>query len=109
MSRTIKFRVWDKILGRYIPYGPFIAFDNPEYVFEQFTGLKDSKGKDIYEGDIIDSEQSWGMKGVVVFDEGVFSFDNEGELYYLNQICERNAKIIGNTLENPELIKKCNG
>lgn len=50
-----KFRIWDKILKKYIdPSGLlFIPFDNDGFIVEQFVGIQDYLDNDIYEGDII--------------------------------------------------------
>ena len=79
--------------------------------FNEYTGLKDKNGKEIYEGDIIKNEHSWNKITQVIF--GEFIAD---DTYYgcpcafvtsdedCNQLSSR-IEIIGNIYENPELLE----
>lgn len=90
------------------------GFDIPEdIVVMQFTGLLDKNGKEIYEGDIIDYEDSGSIDASGI---QVIGWDSEkagfGRQYLEEQgfssTCfaevATNSKIIGNIYENPELL-----
>lgn len=73
----------------------------------QFTGLRDAKGMEIYEGDILQTDHGQGIcRTQVVFKRGTFCFideDNFDPLCFLN--LDR-FEVIGNVHDSPELLKK---
>ena len=69
----------------------------------QFTGLIDSKGKEIYEDDII--SLSDGRIGVVSFHGGCFVLNYGNDMRQaLYDVKDWQLRVLGNRFENPELL-----
>lgn len=123
MQREIKFRVWSKVKNGWVhnmmllacidglPFAHLVEYNeknefvkhhiynasNLDVTIQQYTGLKDSKGREIYEGDIISN-----LDGVdyVYYKNGCFWVDDQWLYDHAS-----NNEIIGNIFENPELLK----
>ena len=67
----------------------------------QFTGVKDSCGNDIYEGDILDHDDAVDLCCVVYIECEFYAEDFDKLGYDLCATCT----VIGNIHENPELFK----
>lgn len=123
----IRFRAWDKIHKTMYEAGDIIAidfgkseisvktlfFERANYynfndiVLMQSTGLTDKNGKEIFEGDIIDSTDGF-LTGVVEFRVGLGMFVSElVEYNSFERLCNvaSSRKIIGNIWEHPELAE----
>ena len=115
-NRIIKFRIWDDYLKTFIYFDLFSAFgripsdcrDN----IQQFTGLFDKNGKEIFEGDIIQYLRLFDKEGYIKtltsfirYEDAKFGFDLTGfNGMFFNLSDEWNVEIIGNIFENPELL-----
>lgn len=140
--REIKFRAWDKEeqemhqwedlipsvdLG-YLLSNELGEYD--EYEIMQYTGQKDKNGVEIYEGDILEFEDTgeegyeylegydFTNRAAVCYENGRFELENfvGGDGYVLESMSHEchedfmiilnNSKIIGNRYENPELLEE---
>ena len=141
MSRIIKFRAWHKgisIMSEFEEMDSVYTFldeygercasdhslqdmiDSSAFELMQYTGLKDKTGTDIYEGDLIVSEQTETILGIddwtadelgvaqvtITSSEGarfasdcVWPYLEEDTIYSI-QFC----RVIGNIYETPELV-----
>lgn len=76
---------------------------NKDEVIQQFTGLFDVNKKEIYDGDIVESDEI--LIGEIVFDDGRFNLkQKENGKNYLTSLRYADLKILGNICENPELL-----
>lgn len=114
MSREIKFRAWHMPFGSKGPMQQMFrsqassvlsfAEMNPDaYIVEQFTGLKDENGKDIYEGDVLENPK---YRSVVKFGSGSFYADVIGAVNRFPLAGEwQTSVVIGNAHRNPDLLE----
>jgi len=81
-----------------------------DLIIQQFTGLTDKTGREIYEGDII----KWDKRALtktgnsISFESGAFVIDGVGTLFEYTTLTNPNMVdgyvVIGNVFENPELL-----
>lgn len=97
-------------------FGDFL--DNKRYDVEQFTGLKDANGKEIYEGDILATSSKIGGKLITDYlkvdwrEDYAGFFCGETPLYACLSEWDNDIKypqtfpeIVGNVHANPELLE----
>lgn len=132
MSREIKFRVWDENKAQYwsadikevsmrfdgLPLfwtgdECYIAgkFWPPEWVREQFTGLKDRDGREIYEGDILlDSREAcavkWDDYSAVVWESNGWRLQGskQNTFGWIGGHWTKDSVVAGNIHENQDLL-----
>lgn len=122
--RELKFRAWCKVDKKMLfdadPFAlhvsgsnePLLAktHKNEDCIFEQYTGLKDKNGKEIYEGDIVLVANKGLTPYDVIYREGDCSFvaNNEALMDYFHLFSDMSKcyDVIGNIHENSKLLEK---
>jgi uncharacterized phage protein (TIGR01671 family) len=132
--REIKFRVWDKCRKKYnedsyeknelisvaLGFNSDVCVSKNDLILQQYTGLLDKNGKEIYEGDILQPTLHDKCISDVVYNEGSFRIHynhatimDKDELvkipdrncfYFLKDHCNLSI-IMGNIFENSDLLK----
>lgn len=120
MNRTLKFRIWDSdkkvfdYINLYTDNFNAGKYTNP--IINQYTGLTDSFGNDIYEGDFVKYSSNT-LFGIVVYqvDKFIvksigngFNIMNTADLSKFLDLEPQNIQktVIGNIIENPNLNEK---
>jgi len=118
--REIKFRAWDdkeNMMSFDESMGDVLCekeYDKPHLILMQFTGKKDKKGNEIFEGDILRVKEhpdfpSWGGVGFVFWDNDEQSYFYGVKDGWSDLLCtpdEKQLEVIGNIYENPELLEE---
>lgn len=105
--RTIKFRAWDKSSSTMIPniskaHQLVLHLDENDLVLNQFTGLHDKNGKEIYEDDFVEHIKIGGNYKVAQI--GVVNIHPTQGVKVGNWPINFSYEVIGNIYENPELF-----
>ena len=138
MNNRFKFRVWDKLAERMIYHhndnqqhfiidlnGQFHNLQNgsggDDYVIQQYTGLNDINGKEVYDGDLVELHTAANDHAIGVKGNHCGLYEMYWDRYYKLKTIKPNwffvptfegpaadyniMKVVGNIFENKELLK----
>lgn len=120
----LKFRAWHKKAETMVLWGdsdegdifPFYpdasdcqlgeAIVDPLIEVMQWTGLYDSEGAMIFEGDVVELRAQWGgFIGTTIFECGCFGVKDGCTVYTFQDTNSETLRIIGNIYESPDLME----
>lgn len=117
--REIKFRAWDTANKKWAfngfnLLGEVMMFDllknyrlenHTEFTIEQYTGLKDASGTEIYEGDVLRADWPDSPIVVVSWRKELCTFISRDDRGWYKPTSWSRCLIIGNIHDNPELVE----
>lgn len=113
--REIKFRAWfggksntgmlySSNLGLIKFFENWLYIQHKLKVIMQFAGLKDKKGAEVYEGDIVRGDTFVGVVKLLNFSWQVHRLDADGEVEEWFIINDYKFEVIGNVYENRKML-----